>query len=106
MMRPAETPAVFLCALATASPCRSRGANTTELEAIYVVARMLLSQRSRGVTVLARVAGGNRNRDIADQRFISEETVKIHMKHIMEKLGANDRTQAVAIAIRRGIIQL
>ncbi len=40
------------------------------------------------------------------QLFISEETVKVHMKHIMEKLGASDRTQAVAIAIRRGIIQL
>jgi DNA-binding NarL/FixJ family response regulator len=60
----------------------------------------------REVDVLSRVAGGNRNRDIAEQLFISEETVKVHMKHIMEKLGASDRTQAVAIAIRRGIIQL
>ena len=60
----------------------------------------------REVDVLARVAGGNRNRDIAEQLFISEETVKVHMKHIMEKLGASDRTQAVAIAMRRGIIQL
>ena len=60
----------------------------------------------REIAVLSRVAGGNRNRDIADQLFISEETVKVHMKHIMEKLGASDRTQAVAIAIRRGIIQL
>ena len=41
-----------------------------------------------------------------EQLFISEETVKAHMKHIMEKLSANDRTQAVAIALRRGIIQL
>jgi DNA-binding CsgD family transcriptional regulator len=38
--------------------------------------------------------------------FISEETVKGHIKHIMEKLGANDRTEAVAIAVKRGIIQL
>ena len=38
--------------------------------------------------------------------FISEETVKVHIKHIMEKLGANDRTQAIAIAIKRGIIHL
>jgi DNA-binding NarL/FixJ family response regulator len=60
----------------------------------------------REVDVLSRVAGGNRNRDIAEQLFISEETVKVHMKHIMEKLGASDRTQAVAIAIRRGIIHL
>jgi DNA-binding NarL/FixJ family response regulator len=60
----------------------------------------------REVEVLGQVAGGNRNRDIAERLFISEETVKVHIKHIMEKLGASDRTQAVAIGIRRGIIQL
>jgi DNA-binding NarL/FixJ family response regulator len=60
----------------------------------------------REVDVLRHVASGNRNRDIAKRLFISEETVKVHIKHIMEKLGASDRTQAVAIAVRRGIIQL
>jgi DNA-binding NarL/FixJ family response regulator len=60
----------------------------------------------REIEVLRHIAGGNRNRDIADRLFISEETVKVHVKHIMEKLGAADRTQAVAIAVRRGIIQL
>ena len=60
----------------------------------------------REIDVLRHVAGGNRNRDIADRLFISEETVKVHVKHIMEKLGASDRTAAVAIAVRRGIIQL
>ncbi len=60
----------------------------------------------REVEVLRHLAGGNRNRDIAEQLFISEETVKVHIKHIMEKLGASDRTEAVAIAVRRGIIQL
>jgi len=60
----------------------------------------------REVEVLRQVAGGNRNRDIAEHLFISEETVKVHVKHVMEKLGASDRTEAVAIAIRRGIIQL
>ena len=64
------------------------------------------SLTAREIDVLSRVAGGNRNRDIAEQLSISEETVKVHMKHIMDKLGASDRTQAVAIAIRRGIIQL
>ncbi|MEA2908133.1 MAG: hypothetical protein QOJ15_214, partial [Bradyrhizobium sp.] len=63
-----------------------------------------LTERER--EVLQHVAGGNRNRDIADRLFISEETVKVHVKHIMEKLGASDRTEAVAIAVRRGIIQL
>jgi DNA-binding NarL/FixJ family response regulator len=61
---------------------------------------------TREIEVLAQIAGGNRNRDIAEQLFISEETVKVHIKHIMEKLGASDRTQAVAIGVRRGIIQL
>lgn len=60
----------------------------------------------REIDVLRHIAGGNRNRDIAERLFISEETVKVHVKHIMEKLGASDRTEAVAIAVRRGIIQL
>jgi len=60
----------------------------------------------REVDVLRHVHGGNRNRDIAERLFISQETVKVHLKHIMDKLGASDRTQAVAIAVRRGIIQL
>lgn len=60
----------------------------------------------REVEVLSQIAGGNRNRDIAERLFITEETVKVHIKHIMEKLGASDRTQAVAIGVRRGIIQL
>jgi len=60
----------------------------------------------REVDVLRHVATGNRNRDIAETLYIAEETVKVHLKHIMHKLGANDRTQAVAIAVRRGIIHL
>lgn len=61
---------------------------------------------AREIEVLQQISGGNRNRDIADRLFISEETVKVHIKHIMEKLGASDRTQAVAIALKRGIIHL
>jgi DNA-binding NarL/FixJ family response regulator len=60
----------------------------------------------REVEVLQKVAGGKRNSDIATLLFISEETVKGHIKHIMEKLGASDRTEAVAIGIRRGLIHL
>jgi DNA-binding NarL/FixJ family response regulator len=63
-----------------------------------------LTEREKDV--LIHVGGGNRNRDIAARLFISEETVKAHVKHIMEKLGANDRTEAVTIAVRRGIIEL
>jgi DNA-binding NarL/FixJ family response regulator len=60
----------------------------------------------RKVEVLRKVAQGNRNRDIAAQLFIAEETVKVHLEHIMDNLRARDCTQEVAIALRRGIIQL
>jgi len=60
----------------------------------------------REVEVLKLVMEGNRNREIANQLLISEETVKAHMKHIIGKLGASDRTQAVTIALRRGVIHL
>jgi len=60
----------------------------------------------REIEILGCVAEGNRNREIADRLFISEETVKVHIKHLMEKLGATHRTQALAIAVRRGIIQV
>jgi DNA-binding NarL/FixJ family response regulator len=61
---------------------------------------------TREIEVLQQVAEGNRNRDIADRLFISEGTVKVHLQHIMDKLGASDRTQAITIAVRRGIIRL
>lgn len=61
---------------------------------------------AREIEILQQVAEGNRNRDIAERLFISEGTVKVHIQHIMEKLGANDRTQAITIAVRRGIISL
>lgn len=63
-----------------------------------------LTERER--VVLTHVASGSRNRDIANRLLISEDTVKVHVRHIMEKLGAGDRTEAVTIAVRRGIIQL
>lgn len=60
----------------------------------------------RELEVLKHLAGGNRNSDIARLLYISEETVKVHVKHVLDKLGASDRTQAVAIGLRRGFIQL
>jgi DNA-binding NarL/FixJ family response regulator len=56
--------------------------------------------------VLSRAAGGLRNRDIGEELAITEETVKVHMRNILGKLNARDRTEAVTIALRRGIIQL
>jgi DNA-binding NarL/FixJ family response regulator len=64
------------------------------------------SLTAREIEVLRYVGDGNRNRDVAERLSISEDTVKAHIKHIMEKLGASDRTQAVTIAVRRGIIHL
>jgi DNA-binding NarL/FixJ family response regulator len=61
---------------------------------------------AREVEVLLLVAAGNRNRDIGDQLCIAEETVKVHLRRISEKVGAKDRTEAVAIGVRRGIIRL
>ena len=63
-----------------------------------------LTERER--VVLKHVAEGRRNREIAGLLAISEDTVKTHLKHIIDKLGAQDRTEAVTIALRRGIIQL
>lgn len=60
----------------------------------------------REIEVLQLVATGNRNKQIARQLDITEETVKFHIKKTLSKLDAKDRTHAVTIAVRRGIIQL
>ena len=60
----------------------------------------------REIEVLRQVASGHANKIIADKLEISEETVKAHMRRILSKLGANDRTHAVAIALKRGIIEI
>ena len=64
----------------------------------------LLTERE--IEVLRQVADGNANKMVADQLKISEETVKAHMRSILSKLGANDRTHAVTIAVKRGIITI
>jgi DNA-binding NarL/FixJ family response regulator len=61
---------------------------------------------SREVEVLRLVAAGKRNLDIASTLTITEDTVKVHVRHVMEKLGADDRTQAVVIGLQRGIIHI
>ena len=64
------------------------------------------SLSERELEVLQQVAAGHRNREIGAKLFIAEETVKVHMKHILDKLNAKDRTQSVVIAVRRGMIHL
>src|SRR5262249_38664673 len=63
-----------------------------------------LSQRE--IDVLRLIATGNGNKQIAAKLSIAEETVKNHVTHILAKLGANDRTHAVTIGIKRGFIEL
>ena len=60
----------------------------------------------REVQVLRLAAKGLRNRDIAQVIGRSQETVKVHLKHLMAKLGVEDRTEAVTLGLRRGIIHL
>ncbi|MEX0833574.1 MAG: response regulator transcription factor [Actinomycetota bacterium] len=60
---------------------------------------------AREIEVLQLLAFGHTNRDIAEKLFISPDTVKTHLEHIFEKLGASDRTAAVAEALRRGVIE-
>ena len=60
----------------------------------------------REVEVLSLVAGGSSNKLIADQLKIALDTVKGHVKSILSKLGANDRTHAVTVGLKRGIIEL
>lgn len=61
---------------------------------------------NREIEVLKQVAEGNANKLVAVRLEISEETVKAHMKNILSKLNANDRTHAVTIALKRGIIEI
>jgi DNA-binding NarL/FixJ family response regulator len=61
---------------------------------------------SREIEVLRRIAAGDSNKQIADQLSIGEATVKSHITNILSKLSANDRTHAVTIGLKRGIIAL
>ena len=64
------------------------------------------SLTSREIDVLKLIAAGNANKIVADKLSITEETVKGHVKSILSKLSANDRTHAVTIGLKRGIIEL
>jgi DNA-binding NarL/FixJ family response regulator len=60
----------------------------------------------REIEVLRLIRDGNRNKEIASRLSISETTVNFHIKNIVDKLRANDRTHAVTIALRRGLLQI
>lgn len=61
---------------------------------------------SRELEVLRLIRDGHRNKQIADELAIAETTVNFHIKNLVDKLGANDRTHAVTIALRRGLLQI
>jgi DNA-binding NarL/FixJ family response regulator len=61
---------------------------------------------SRELDVLRLIRDGYRNKQIAEQLTIAETTVNFHIKNLVDKLGANDRTHAVTIALRRGLLQI
>jgi DNA-binding NarL/FixJ family response regulator len=61
---------------------------------------------ARELEVLRLIRDGHRNKQIAEQMAIAETTVNFHIKNLVDKLGANDRTHAVTIAVRRGILQI
>jgi len=61
---------------------------------------------AREIDVLRLIATGNANKEVASELSIAEETVKSHVSNILAKLGANDRTHALTIALKRGIIEL
>jgi len=60
----------------------------------------------RELEVLSLMAAGKRNKEIASELSIAEDTVKMHVRNILSKLQVNDRTEAVTVALRRGIIRL
>ena len=77
-------------------------------EASYELAEHATTDALTGaeISVLQLIAAGNANKQIADQLSISEETVKWRVKNILSKLGANDRTHAAMIGVKRGIIEM
>jgi DNA-binding NarL/FixJ family response regulator len=76
------------------------------IRAVHAGHKRIASDVAAEVEVLRLIAAGNANKLIADQLSITEETVKGHVKNILSKLAANDRTHAVTIGLKRGIIEL
>jgi DNA-binding NarL/FixJ family response regulator len=85
-----------------------RGEKRIPLEIVAVLADHVVDEAltSREIDVLRLIAGGNANKLIGDQLSITEGTVKGYVKSILSKLGAKDRTHAVTVALKRGIIDL
>jgi DNA-binding NarL/FixJ family response regulator len=85
-----------------------RGAKAIDSDVAVRLAEHVSDERlsPREIEVLSLIAAGNSNKMISAQLDLSEETTKAHVKNIIAKLHAHDRTHAVTVALRRGIIQL
>jgi two-component system, NarL family, response regulator len=85
-----------------------RGAKAIDSDVAVRLAEHVSDERlsPREIEVLSLIAAGNSNKMISAQLGLSEETIKAHVKNIIAKLQAHDRTHAVTVALRRGIIQL
>jgi DNA-binding NarL/FixJ family response regulator len=83
------------------------GGRSISAEAAAGLARHVLDKdlTDRELEILKKVAGGTSNKEIATSLGLTEPTVKSHLKNVMAKLGANDRTHAVMIAIKRGLME-
>ena len=96
-------------------PARRRGEHGDRPQLVVALAEELSTAKERDrraetltareIEVLQLLAFGHTNRDIAERLYISPDTVKTHLEHIFEKLGASDRTAAVAEALRRRLIE-
>jgi len=94
----------LLNAIRTVHTGRRHVSASIATEIAVQVGEVALSERE--LQVLRKVAAGNSNKQVAAQLGISEDTAKAHMKSILSKLNANDRTHAVTIAVKRGIIDI
>lgn len=85
-----------------------RGRRHVQGEVASGIARHIADEplSNREIAVLCLVANGKANKEIAREMSLSDETVKAHLKNIFSKLDVNDRTHAVTVAVRRGIIEL
>jgi len=85
-----------------------RGRRHVQGEVASGIARHIADEplSNREIAVLGLVANGKSNKEIAQEMSLSDETVKAHLKNIFSKLDVNDRTHAVTVAVRRGIIEL
>jgi DNA-binding NarL/FixJ family response regulator len=84
----------------------AQGGRSLSPESAEKLSQFIVSEKlsAREIQVLGLISLGKSNKEIAGLLFVSEDTVKMHVKNILRKLHANDRTQAVVIAIQRGLL--